>query len=72
VAEPFRFGGVGSGKSYTVTVLRGGRQIGSKVLPLDGTCGYSYTSKPGKGTITYSVAQTGSADAASKITLTVK
>jgi len=72
VAEPFRFGGVGSGKSYTVTVTRGDRKIGSKVLPLDGTCGYSYTSKPGKGTITYSVSQTGSADVAGKITLTVK
>ena len=72
VAQPFRFGGVGSGKSYTVTVTRGERRIGSKVLPLDGTCGYSYTSKPGKGTITYSVAPTGSADAAGKITLTVK
>ena len=72
VAQPFRFGGVGSGKSYTVTVTRGERKIGSKVLPLDGTCGYSYTSKPGKGTITYSVAPTGLADAAGKITLTVK
>ena len=72
VAQPFRFGGVGSGKSYTVTVTRGERKIGSKVLPLDGTCGYSYTSKPGKGTITYSVAPTGSADEAGKITLTVK
>ena len=56
VAEPFRFGGQGSGRSYTVTVTRGDHTIGSKVLPLDGTCGYSYTSKPGKGTITYSVA----------------
>ena len=72
VAQPFRFGGVGSGKSYTVTVLRGERKIGSKVLPLDNTCGYSYTSEPGKGTITYSVAPTGSAEAAGKITLTVK
>ena len=72
VAQPFRFGGVGSGKSYTVTVTRGARNIGSKVLPLDGTCAYSYTSKPGKGTVTYSVAPTGSADAAGKITLTVR
>jgi len=72
VAQPFRFGGVGSGKSYTVTVMRGERKIGSKLLPLDGTCGYSYTSKPGKGTVTYTVAQTGSADAAGKVTLTVR
>ncbi|WP_407569812.1 DUF937 domain-containing protein [Deinococcus altitudinis] len=72
VAQPFRFGGVGSGKSYTVTVMRGERKIGSKVLPLDGTCGYSYTSKPGKGTISYSVAPTGSVDTAGKITLTVQ
>ena len=72
VAQPFRFGGVGSGKSYTVTVMRGERKVGSKVLPLDATCGYSYTSKPGAGKVTYMVAQTGSADVASKVTLTVK
>lgn len=72
VAQPFRFGGVGSGKSYTVTITRGERKIGSKVLPLDGACGYSYTSKPGKGEITYAVSPTGSADVASKITVTVK
>ena len=72
VAQPFRFGGVGSGKSYTVTVMRGERKIGSKVLPLDSTCGYSYTSKPGVGKVTYMVAQTGAADVASKVTLTVK
>lgn len=72
VAQPFRFGGVGSGKSYTVTIMRGERKIGSKVLLLDATCGYSYTSKPGAGTVTYMVAQTGSADMASKITLSVR
>lgn len=72
VAQPFRFGGVGSGKSYTVTIMRGERKIGSKVLPLDATCGYSYTSRPGAGTVTYTVAQTGSADMASKVTLSVK
>lgn len=72
VTQPFRFGGVGSGKSYTVTIMRGERKIGSKVLPLDAACGYSYTSKPGVGTVTYMVAQTGSADVASKVTLTVK
>ncbi|WP_407540602.1 DUF937 domain-containing protein [Deinococcus radiomollis] len=72
VTQPFRFGGVGSGKSYTVTVTRGDRKIGSKVLALDGTCAYSYTSKPGKGTVTYSVAPTGAAQAADTITLTVQ
>ena len=72
VAQPFRFGGVGSGKSYTVTIMRGERKIGSKVLLLDATCGYSYTSKPGAGTVTYMVAQTGSADMTSKITLSVR
>ena len=72
MAQPFRFGGVGSGKSYTVTIMRGERKIGSKVLLLDATCGYSYTSKPGAGTVTYMVAQTGSADMASKITLSVR
>ena len=70
MAQPFRFGGVGSGKSYTVTIMRGERKIGSKVLPLDATCGYSYTSRPGAGTVT--VAQTGSADMASKVTLSVR
>ena len=72
MAQPFRFGGVGSGKSYTVTIMRGERKIGSKVLPLDATCGYSYTSRPGAGTVTYTMAQTGSADMASKVTLSVK
>ena len=72
VAQPFRFGGVGSGKSYTVTVMRGERKIGSKVLPLDATCSYSYTSKPGAGKVTYMVAQTGAADVANKVTLTVR
>jgi Bacterial protein of unknown function (DUF937) len=72
VAQPFRFGGVGKGKSYTVTVMRGEKKIGTKELPLDGTCGYSYTSKPGKGTITYMVSESGMADVAGKITLDVK
>jgi hypothetical protein len=53
-------------------VTRGDRKIGTKVMPLDASCGYSYTSKPGKGTVTYAVSPTGSADVASKITITVK
>ena len=68
MAQPFRFGGVGSGKSYTVTIMRGERKIGSKVLSLDATCGYNYISKP----VTVTVAQTGSADIASKVTLSVR
>lgn len=72
VSAPFRFGGVGKGKSYTVTVKRGERVIGTKELPLDAGCGYSYTSNPGKaGDVTYVVSETGGADAGT-ITLHVK
>lgn len=59
VTEPFRFGGVGQGKGYTVTVRRGERIIGSKNIPLDTTCGWSYQSKPGRGTIRYEVRPSG-------------
>jgi len=72
VKEPFRFGGVGSGKSYSVTVSRGARKIGSKVLPLDSSCGYSYTSKPGVGRVTYTLKETGQTTDASTITLNVR
>jgi Bacterial protein of unknown function (DUF937) len=72
VQQPFRFGGVGSGRNYTVTVSRGARKIGSKVLPLDGSCSYSYTSKPGVGRVTYTLKENGQATVASKITLNVK
>ncbi len=72
VNDPFRFGGVGQGKSYTVTVKRGERVIGTKVLPLDASCGYSYTSNPGQpGDVTYVVSQTGGPTAAT-ITLHVQ
>jgi Bacterial protein of unknown function (DUF937) len=71
VKQPFRFGGVGSGKSYTVTVSRGTRKIGSKVLPLDRSCSYSYTSKPGVGRVTYTLKEDGQTTVASKITLKV-
>ncbi|WP_293914111.1 Ig-like domain-containing protein [Deinococcus sp.] len=71
VKQPFRFGGEGSGKSYTVTVSRGTRQIGQKVLPLDASCSYSYTSKPGVGRITYALKENGQSAAARTITLNV-
>jgi Bacterial protein of unknown function (DUF937) len=71
VKEPFRFGGEGSGKSYVVTVSRGTRQIGQKVLPLDANCGWSYTSKPGAGRITYALKESGSSTAARTVTLNV-
>lgn len=64
VSEPFRFGGDGSGKGYTVTVKRGDRIIGTKNLPLDGTCGWGYNSKPGPGGVTYEIREMG-ADASS-------
>ena len=72
VSQPFRFGGVGSGKSYIVTVSRGDRKIGSKTLPLDSSCSYSYTSKPGMGRVTYTLEEAGQSAVASRITLNVK
>ncbi|MGY2895637.1 DUF937 domain-containing protein [Deinococcus sp. UYEF24] len=71
VSQPFRFGGVGSGKSYVVEVSRPDRRIGQKTLPLDSSCSYSYTSKPGVGKITYTLRETGQDTVASKITLNV-
>lgn len=55
VSRPFRFGGVGSGQGYSVTVKRGARVIGTKNLPLSAACGWSYLSDPGVGSITYEV-----------------
>ncbi len=73
VNEPFRFGGVGQGQGYSVTVKRGARTIGTKDIPLDATCGWSYQSKPGAGRITYEVRPLGDAAAAplSTVNLTV-
>jgi hypothetical protein len=73
VSEPFRFGGKGSGEGYTVTVKRGDRTIGTKDIALDATCGWSYQSKPGAGTITYEVRPLGDAAAEplSAVNLTV-
>ncbi|GGL02854.1 DUF937 domain-containing protein [Deinococcus radiotolerans] len=73
VNEPFRFGGVGQGQGYSVTVKRGARTIGTKDIPLDATCGWSYQSRPGPGKITYEVRPLGDAAAAplSTVNLTV-
>ncbi|WP_155298482.1 DUF937 domain-containing protein [Deinococcus kurensis] len=73
VNEPFRFGGVGQGEGYSVTVKRGARTIGTKDVPLDATCGWSYQSRPGAGRITYEVRPLGDAAAAplSTVNLTV-
>lgn len=73
VNEPFRFGGVGKGKGYSVTVKRGDRTIGVKDIPLDATCGWAYQSKPGAGQVTYEVRPMGDAAAAalSTVNLTV-
>ncbi|WP_309571757.1 DUF937 domain-containing protein [Deinococcus sp.] len=65
VSEPFRFGGKGNGKGYSVTVKRGERTIGVKDVPLDSTCGWSYQSKPGVGAVSYEVRPMGDASAAS-------
>jgi NADH-quinone oxidoreductase subunit N len=59
VSRPFRFGGVGSGQGYSVTVKRGTRVIGTKNLPLSAACGWSYLSDPGAGSITYEVRESG-------------
>lgn len=61
VNKPFRFGGQGSAQGYTITVKREGRVIGSKELTLDSTCGWSYTSNPGSGKITYEVRESSAA-----------
>jgi hypothetical protein len=73
VKEPFRFGGVGSGTGYSVTIKRGERLIGTKDIKLDGSCGWAYQSRPGKGTVTYEVRPLGDASAAplSTVNLTV-
>lgn len=73
VSQPFRFGGVGQGEGYRVTVKRGDRIVGTKNVPLDATCGWSYQSRPGAGTVTYEVRPLGQAEAAplSTVTLTV-
>ena len=47
VTAPFRFGGVGSGSGYTVTVRRAGRIVGTKEIPLSSGCTWSYSSNPG-------------------------
>ncbi|MFC6661841.1 hypothetical protein [Deinococcus multiflagellatus] len=74
VREPFRFGGVGEGQGYSVTVRRGERVIGRKDIPLDVTCGWSYQSRPGRGAITYEVRPLGTpnAEPLRTINLTVK
>lgn len=59
VSRPFRFGGVGMGQGYRVTVKRGTRTIGTKNLPLSAACGWSYLSDPGAGSITYEVREAG-------------
>lgn len=47
VSAPFRFGGKGSAKAYTVTVWRGDRQVGTKPVTLTADCTWSYSSNPG-------------------------
>jgi len=74
VNQPFRFGGVGAGKGYRVTVKRGERVVGTKQIPLDATCGWSYQSKPGAGQVTYEVrpSEEASGEALRTVTLTVR
>ena len=74
VTAPFRFGGQGQSSGYNVTVKRGERIVGTKKLPISGSCGWSYTSNPGKGEITYVVrsGQDLSAAPLQTMTLTVR
>ena len=69
VSAPFRFGGVGSSDSYTVTIRRADRVIGTKKIPLGAGCTWSYSSNPGgrSGTVndvTYEVRASGTAASA--------
>ena len=54
-----------------VTVSRGTRQVGQKTLLLDASCGWSYTSRPGPGRITYTLRESGQGIVAGTVTLTV-
>lgn len=47
VTAPFRFGGVGSGEGYRVTVVRDGRTVGTRNIELGAGCTWSYNSNPG-------------------------
>lgn len=73
VGQPFRFGGVGQGEGYRVTVKRGERVVGTRAVPLDNTCGWSYQSRPGAGELTYEVRPLSdeTAEPLSVVTLTV-
>lgn len=55
VRQPFRFGGLGEGEGYRITVRRGPRVVGTRTVRLDPTCGWSYQSRPGAGAVTYEV-----------------
>ncbi|WP_216328888.1 DUF937 domain-containing protein [Deinococcus aestuarii] len=74
VRAPFRFGGVGQGEGYRVTVRRAGRVVGSRDISLDPTCGWSYQSRPGAGAVTYEVRPLGrpGAEALSVVRLLVQ
>ncbi|WP_162176601.1 DUF937 domain-containing protein [Deinococcus frigens] len=77
VTAPYRFGGVGGGSAYTVTVKRGERIVGTKTVPVGAGCGWSYTSNPGSsaGPVTYEVrpADASPSDApAARLTLNVR
>lgn len=78
VSAPFRFGGVGSGTGYTVSVRRAGRLVGTKEIPLGEGCTWSYTSNPGgkPGTVNdviYEVRASGtSAESPADATLNLK
>lgn len=79
VSAPFRFGGRGSGKGYTVSVWRADRLVGTRDVKLTGDCTWSYASNPGgkdgqKSVVRYQVRPTGAATstpATGKVTLNV-
>ncbi|WP_261665391.1 DUF937 domain-containing protein [Deinococcus sp. Marseille-Q6407] len=76
VSAPFRFGGTGSAKNYTVRVLRGKEGIGKTNVKNGTNCSWSYLSEPGGpedevGEITYEVTPEGATAPESTITLNV-
>lgn len=80
VTAPYRFGGVGNAETYSITVKRDDRVIGTKTVELGGNCVWGYLSDPGGAsgsvnTITYEVRAKGTAKTEAPdttITLNVK
>ncbi len=58
-----------------MTVSKGAKQIGQKILPLSSNCAWSYLSRPDPGRITYTLhtlRETGQTTVARRITLNLR